>query len=211
MLVMMARLRISRPHLGSALLAVGVPVLVAIPGLYATVGSGSSRRGAVLWPTWWMLAPVLLVVGGLVLVAVQRVNLRPAGRRFGGPSDADLEITVDSDRVHRVSTFGSVAAVLVTVRNLTDKPKQLAGTQWNIDGPLNSDWHGTELSRERFALERTHPVLASFVDPHRSITGWLLAELPRRADGGVAGYVITLVDELGVRYTHRQDARGGTP
>jgi len=81
--------RISPVQMGTAILGLGVAILVAIPSVYATIASSRHSHRAWWWPTWWMLAPLALVVVGVVLVAVERGPSAATGAKAASPASID--------------------------------------------------------------------------------------------------------------------------
>jgi hypothetical protein len=68
-----------RRQLGEALLLGGVGALVGTPVVYRIRAAGSDVHLARnwLWPTWWMLVPLLVaLIGALLMLAPRSFDLR---------------------------------------------------------------------------------------------------------------------------------------
>ena len=58
----------SRSQLGEVLLVGGLGAFVLTPVIYRIRTASSDTQGNTLWPTWWMLIPLLVAIVGAVLV-----------------------------------------------------------------------------------------------------------------------------------------------
>lgn len=128
---------------------------------------------------------------------------------FDTPLDADLGIMLEREQFHPFQYKAIIAEVQVSIRNRTDKPKYLMHFKWEMDGPLNKDWQDIEVQRERYTLELRRQRLPGTLGPWESVRGWLVTALPHQPSGGVAGYTLSLEDEIGTQYSIRRDRRGG--
>jgi hypothetical protein len=69
----------SRAQLGQALILGGVAALIGTPIVYRIRAASAHARAthSWLWPTWWMLVPLLVaLIGAFITVAPDSLDLR---------------------------------------------------------------------------------------------------------------------------------------
>jgi len=166
-------------------------------------------------------AIVICVLGiGLIETLQHRRGITPAEGgttadrldMFSAPTDAELEVTIETEEFHPFEYKAILLEVKVSVRNLTNKMKYMK-VMWNIDNPRDGQytaWQGDiEVDRALHALaKKRSPELPGTVRPGDSIAGWLFAPLPHQPRGGIGGYTLTIEDEVGAQYVLRRDRRG---